>query len=467
MKKSTLMPKISVLLVLITVLSADHEIRAKEFSLQVLHVFQSPGPGFPGSGVLRTSDGSLYGVTPQGNALEGGNGWGTIYRIAPDGQITVLTVFNGAIGYYPTAGLVEGNDGNFYGSPRVGGPDGAWTSFFRISSTGGFTNICSLYGGTNSLMPDYAMILASDGNFYGTTTYGGAAYNESTGFSGGGTVFKLSSAGEFTLLTSFIGTNGLQPMGRLMQSTNGNIYGTTALGGQYGFGTVFYISPASDFHTLFSFIDTNGLGPQTGLVEARNGWLYGMAVDNGYEGHGAIYRISTNGEFATIASLNGTNGRYPVGSLVQDDDGNLYGLAKLGGAFDGGTVFRLTTNNEIEVIASFNDDTGQWPTELTSGGDGNFYGTTAVAGGPFGNGTVFRLAQVPEINLTSISNGVAYLNWTAFTGGVYQVEYKVSLSDTNWNPLSGRVTATASSASFTDSLATEASRFYRVGLLPW
>ena len=467
MKKPMLISKLSVLVFFITVLSADHEMQAKEFALQVLHVFQSPGPGFPGSGVLRTSDGSLYGVTPQGDALEGGNGSGTIYRIAPDGQITVLTVFNGANGYYPTAGLVEGTDGNFYGSPRVAGPDGAWTSFFRISSAGSFTNICSLYGGTNSFTPEYAMILASDGNFYGTTTYGGAGYNESGGSSGGGTVFKLTPAGEFTLLNSFTGTNGYQPMGRLMQSTNGNIYGTTVLGGQFGLGTVYYISPAGDFHTLFSFIDTNGIGPQAGLVEVRDGWLYGTAVDTGYEGYGAIYRISTNGEFATIASLKGINGRFPVGSLVQDDNGNLYGLTKLGGAFDGGTVFRLATNNEIKVIAAFNDDTGRWPTELTSGGDGNFYGSTGVEGGPFGNGTVFRLAQVPEINLTSKSNGVAYLNWTAFTNGVYQIEYKVSLSDTNWNPLSDRVTATASSASFTDSLATEASRFYRVGLLPW
>ena len=459
--------KHSILAIFIIVLLAGFDMRAKEFSLQVLHVFQSPGPGFPGSGVLQTSNGSLYGVTPQGNALEGGNGSGTIYRIAPDGQISVLMVFNGANGYYPTAGLVEGNDGIFYGSPRVAGPDGAWTSFFRISSTGSFTNICSLYGGTNSFTPEYAMILANDGNFYGTTTYGGAGYNESGGSSGGGTVFKLTPAGEFTLLNSFTGTNGYQPIGRLMQSTNGNIYGTTALGGQFGLGTVFYIAPTGDFHMLYSFIDTNRLGPQTGLMEARNGWLYGMAVDTGYEGHGVIYRISTNGEFATIASLNGTNGRYPVGSLVQDDDGNLYGLTKLGGAFDGGTAFRLTTNNEIKVITSFNDDTGQWPTELTKGSHGNFYGTTAVSGGPFGNGTIFRLVQVPEIYSTSVSNGTVYLNWTSFTGGVYQIEYKISLSDTNWNLLSARTTATTNSTSFTDSIAVAASRFYRVSLLPW
>jgi uncharacterized repeat protein (TIGR03803 family) len=467
MKKSRLVSTLLVLGLSMVALSVDFAALAKEFSLQVLHVFQSPGPVFPGSGVLRTADGSLYGTTSDGDALEGGNGWGTIYRIAPDGQITVLTVFSGAIGYYPTAGLVEGSDGGLYGSPRVGGPDGAWTSFFRITSAGDFTNICSVSGGTNSFQPEYAMILARDGNFYGTTTYGGTAYNESAGSSGGGTLFRLTPAGDFTLLNSFVGTNGFQPVGRLMQSINGNIYGVTAFGGEDGLGTVFYISPAGDFHTLFSFIDTNQLAPQTGLLEARDGWLYGMAVDNGYAGHGAIYRISTNGDFTAIATLNGTNGRYPVGSLVQDDDGAFYGLAKLGGAFDGGTAFRLTTNNEIEVIASFNGDTGQWPTELIRGGDRNIYGTTAVSGGPFGAGTVFRLAQVPEIRLTAPSNGVVHLTWSAFASGVYQVEYKASLSDSNWNALSGRITATANSASFADSGATDTAGFYRVSLLPW
>jgi len=98
------MSKLWILAALTTILSVGYEVRAKEYSLQVLHVFQSPGPLIPGSGVLRTSDGSLYGVTPQGDALEGGNGYGTIYRIAPDGQITVLNVFDGSYGYYPTAG---------------------------------------------------------------------------------------------------------------------------------------------------------------------------------------------------------------------------------------------------------------------------------------------------------------------------------------------------------------------------
>lgn len=445
------------------------QIEAKEYGLQVLHVFESPGPLDPGGGVLRTSDGSLYGVTPAGNALEGGNGSGTIYRIAPDGQISVLAVFNGPngpYGYYPTAGLTAGNDGGFYGSTRGPGPNGAWTSFFRITSTGNFTNIVSLYGDTNGFQPEYAMLQASDGNLYGTTTYGGAGYNENSGSSGGGTVFKFTPEGNFTLLNSFIGTNGFQPMGRLMESSNGNIYGTTALGGQFSRGTIFSISVAGGFQVIHSFDNADGIAPQAGLVEARNGWLYGTGVDDGFYGYGAIFRASTNGNIEPVAFFNGSNGRFPVGSLVQGDGDELFGVAKLGGLYDGGTAFRLTTNNVIQVIASFSDTTGRWPTELTKGGDGNFYGTTAVLGGPFGSGTVFRLVQLPEIYSTSISNGLMHLSWTAFANGVYQVEFKNSWIESNWTVLSGRIVAATNSASFLDTNPSPISRFYRVTVLP-
>lgn len=253
-----------------------------------------------------------------------------------------------------------------------------------------------------------------------------------------------------------------------MQSTNGNIYGVTAWGGQFGQGTIFCVSTNGNFQTIFAFDGISETPPTTGLVEGDDGWLYGMS-DGIYDGtgRGNIFRVSMNGDFDVVASFNGTNGRYPKGSLVKDADGQLYGLAQMGGVFDGGTAFRLTTNHEIKVLASFNQDTGQWPTELTRGADGNFYGTTSVSGGEYIDGTVFRLVQVPEISPVSVSNGAAHLDWTAFASGVYQVEYKASLSDTNWNLLSGRITATTNSTAFTDLSATDASRFYRIGLLPW
>jgi uncharacterized repeat protein (TIGR03803 family) len=442
-------------------------INAEECSLQILHVFQSPGPLIPASGVLRTADGSLYGVTPQGDALQGGNGYGTIYRIAPDGQISVLAVADGSFGFYPKAGLVQGSDGNFYGSPQTGGPDGAFASFFRITPTGDFTNICSLYGGTNGYQIDYAMTLASDGNFYGTTSYGGAGYSDSNDAFNGGTVFRLTPTGDYTILNSFVGTNGFQPAGRLMQSTNGNIYGVTAFGGAFGLGTVFCVSPAGDCKTIFSFNGASQAVPATGLVEGDDGWLYGMTAGQDTQGDGTIYKVSTNGDFSVVASFDGANGSYPSGSLVKGDHGEFYGLTELGGAFDGGTAFKLTTNQAIEVITSFSDGTGDWPTELTRGQDGNFYGTTAVQGGPYGDGTVFRLVPTPDVKLMPQANGSWRLQWNAFTGGVYQVESKTSLSGTNWNSLSGRITAATNVASFIDSPTEAQSRFYRLVLLPW
>ncbi len=440
---------------------------AAVLSLQVLHEFQSPGPIHPGSGVVRTSDGSLYGTTPEGNALEGGTGYGTVYRITPDGQLSVLTVFDGANGYYPAAGLVEGMDGRLYGTARSGGPNAGWARIFAITPDGIFTNIF-VFHGTNGYAPEYAMTLGKDGSFYGTTVYGGAGYNETNGISNGGAVFKVSTAGEFTLLNSFTGTNGFQPMGRLVQANNGRFYGTTAFGGQFGFGTVFSISTEGEFRTILSFDGTNGKTPVTGLIEAESGGLYGMTEgDAEGQGRGMIFKISTNGILTTIAEFNGANGRYPSGSLAQGDNELLYGVTKLGGAHDGGTIFSVTTNGAITTLVSFEDGIGRWPTEISRRSDGNFYGTTAVLGGPFGAGTVFRLAQTPEIFPTSVSNGVVRLSWSAFTGGVYQVEYRAGLDGTSWSSLSGRITATGNSASFEDSFGPATSRYYRVTLLAW
>src|SRR2546429_8207958 len=176
-------------LLFLAVLTLGFELKAGYFSLQVLHVFQPPGPFHPSSGIVRTLDGSLYGTTPEGNALEGGNGDGTVYRIAPNGQLSVLAVFFGTNGHYPTGGLVEGLDGDLYGTARVGGPNNDWASVFEVTPRGTFTNIFEFYG-TNGYQPEYAMIRGSDGNFYGTTTYGGEGYNETNGTSNGGTVFK-------------------------------------------------------------------------------------------------------------------------------------------------------------------------------------------------------------------------------------------------------------------------------------
>jgi uncharacterized repeat protein (TIGR03803 family) len=450
---------------LLAILSIGYGAVASEYTLQVLHPFLSPGPGFPASGVLQTSDGSLYGTTSQGDSLEGGNGSGTIYRITPDGQISVLYVFDGTLGYYAAAGLVQGNDGNFYGAPRTGA-GGTIQSFYRITSGGNITNFCSLYSATNGFQVDYAMILANDGNFYGTTTYGGAGYSEENDAYDGGTVFKLTADGNYTVINSFVGTNGFEPVGRLMQAKNGYIYGATSSGGLYGNGTVFCISTNGEFQMVYSFANTADFTPQGGLVEARDGWLYGMAADNDNDGAGLIYKVSTNGDFVQVAQLDASCGQYPVGSLVMGDDCKLYGVAELGGTYNGGTAFRMATNGQIEVIVSFNEDTGMWPTELSRGIDGNFYGTTSVQGGSYCDGTVFRLVQVPELAMNSSSNAVVGLAWNAFTNGVYQVEYKTSITDADWIPLNEPITATANLVSISDT-PSSFSRFYRISVLPW
>ena len=211
-----------------------------------------------------------------------------------------------------------------------GGVDSSIFSISPVSDFAIFFNFDSPI--TNGYEPG-PLLLATDSNFYGATEYGGSSYNPDAGSGGGGTAFKLTSTGQFMLLNSFTGTNGFRPTGRLMQASNGVIYGVTIEGGMSGLGSIFSISPDGSFQSLFSFDGSNGSTPVTGLVEGEDGWLYGMTENDeeSSDGGGAIYKVSTNGEFAIVASFNGLNGRYPCGSLVKGDGGVLYGVTQLGG----------------------------------------------------------------------------------------------------------------------------------------
>jgi len=432
---------------------------AADYSLQVLHRFVPPGPLHPASGVLRTPDGNLYGTAPEGTALEGGNGHGVVYRITPEGQLLVLAVADGVNGYYPTAGLAAGEDGRFYGSFLD-------LNVFSVAPAGSLANVFS-FGLTNGYQPG-PLLPGGNGDFYGSTRYGGAGYNETNNALNGGTAFRLTTNGIHTLIVSFTGANGLQPNGRLLRAGDGYIYGTTAAGGEHDAGTVFRISPSDTFDTLTSLDGTNLIHPGTGLVEAGDGWLYGMTTGgDAQDAHGSIFKVSTAGDVSLVARFNGANGRHPTGSLVRGDNGCLVGVTRLGGAYDGGTAFVLLTNAAIRVLCSFGPDTGQWPTEIIPSGDGNLYGTTSVLGSAFAAGTVFRLARTPVMSAAATANGILHLAWTSFAGGVYQVESSSEPAGAAWFPCSGRITANAGSASWEGDTASAPARYYRVSLLPW
>src|SRR5204863_365766 len=179
-------------------------------------------------GLVQGSDGNFYGTTTVGGNYNGGEG--TVLKISATGVMTTLYLFTGDQGGGNLCGLVQSSDGNFYGTTAGGGNHGGFGTVFKISATGGLTTLYSFTGGKDGWSPLAGLVQGSDGSFYGTTIDGGSD-------GGQGTVFKISATGALTTLYSFTGgQDGGFPSG-LVQGSDGNFYGTTDGGGVGGAGT--------------------------------------------------------------------------------------------------------------------------------------------------------------------------------------------------------------------------------------
>jgi uncharacterized repeat protein (TIGR03803 family) len=189
-------------------------------------------------------DGYFYGTTEYGgtNGISAG-GYGTIFKISTNGALTSLYSFTGGNdGGYPYAGLVQGSDGNFYGTASGGGKYNYGT-VFKMSATGALTNLYSFTGGNDGNGPNAALVQASDGYFYGTAYYGGP--------DGFGTVFRISTNGALTTLYSFTGgIDGASPPAALVQGHDGSFYGTTYGGNGAAGGTVFRLTIVPEVQTV-------------------------------------------------------------------------------------------------------------------------------------------------------------------------------------------------------------------------
>jgi uncharacterized repeat protein (TIGR03803 family) len=356
----------------------------------------------PEGGLVQGSDGNFYGTAYQGGTSTNCPfGCGAVFRISPGGSYTNLHSFAGPPidGANPYGGLVQGNDGNFYGTTKFGGTSNSGT-VFRISAVGQLTNLWMFTGGSDGGIPFYAPVQGSDGNFYGTASIGGT--------NGVGAVFRISPGGSYTNLYSFgLYPDGFLPEGGLVQGSDGNFYGTTYLGGTNtncleGCGTVFRISPSGSYTSLYSFAGppNDGNSP-AGLVQGSDGNLYGTTAFGNTNGDGAVFRISPNGTYTNLHFFTGSpnDGRNSYAGLVQASDGNLYGTTFYGGTSTNcgsgcGTVFRISLTGSYTSLYSFfaalpND--GIAPIDgLVQGSDGNIYGTTRN-GGTSHIGTVFKL----------------------------------------------------------------------------
>src|SRR5437868_66023 len=246
------------------------------------------------------------------------------------------------------------------------------------------------FNGGDGRSPEAALVQGSDGNFYGTTVLGGAHLK--------GTVFKIDATGSLTTLHSFSGFpgDGAVPFAGLVQGSDGNFYGTTASGGAFFQGTVFRMTPSGAITVLHSFNSffSEGAVPLSGLVQGGDGNFYGTTAFGGAHGEGTVFKICGERNLIAQRSCSGSasEGASPIAGLVQGSDGNFYGTTAFGGAHVKGTVFNIDATGSLITLHSFSGSPGEGAVPfagLVQGSDGNFYSTTAL-GGAHGEGTVFK-----------------------------------------------------------------------------
>jgi uncharacterized repeat protein (TIGR03803 family) len=290
----------------------------------------------------------------------------------------------------PTAGVIQGSDGNFYGVTGYGGANNAGT-VYKITPAGVETVLWSFGSGSDGSYPSASLVQGSDGNFYGTATSGGAYEH--------GAVFKITPSGSETVLWSFgaSDSDGMLPATGLIQATDGNFYGATEYGGTSGYGNIFRITPSgteTEVVALAYAPDRNNY--VTGLIQGSDGSLYGMmtADSSGGDGngYGSTFKLTLDGTLTTLGQFDGTDGSLPVGKLVQASDGNFYGMTERGGSSGYGNIFKMTPSGTVSNVYAFVADIdGENPAGgLIQGSDGNLYGVTPY-GGADGNGILFQV----------------------------------------------------------------------------
>lgn len=412
---------------------------ALDGTFTILYEFSGGPSGAGPRSIVQGIDGFFYGVTQFGGAFDRG----TIFRMMPEGDVTILYNFSGGLdGGCPISGLTLADDGTFFGTTPIGGSADLGV-IFRMTTAGNVTTVHAFEGNnSDGAAPMAGLVLASDGNFYGTTAFGGT---------GAGTVYRLSASGVFSLLASFGSAgDGALPRASLLRTSDGSLYGTTSRGGVLDFGTVFRIAPSGVFSIVHDFVDdgldgtrpvagliqsadgsfygttygtfetefygtygtvfrmttsgavtllhtftggSDGLGPAASLLETQNGFL-GTTIGGGSHGMGTVFRVTSSGTTTIVHDFAGgsADGAQPKAALVPGSDGNFYGTTARGGSADRGTIFRMTPAGVVTVLYSFKGGTdGATPSGLLRANDGSFYGTTSANGGS-NLGTAFRVS---------------------------------------------------------------------------
>jgi uncharacterized repeat protein (TIGR03803 family) len=339
-------------------------------------------------------------------------------------KFTTLLNFNGTDGGNPAGPLVQGLDGNLYGTAVAGGSSaycpfgtGFCGTVFKITPSGSLTTLysfCSQPNCADGFWPFAGLTLGTDGSFYGTTDNGGPSANGFCAPYGCGTTFKITPAGELTTLYDWCSlpncADGEPAFGQfpvsLIPASDGNLYGSTSGGGVGPYaGTIFKLTPTGQLSTLYDFPD--GSLP-VGLTQGGDGNFYGTTYGGGAYGYGTVFKVTQEGALTTLYNFcseggsSCTDGLQPLAPLLEGIDGNFYGTTSGGGTGSAcgdssgcGTLFKITPKGGLTTIYNFcsqsNCGDGQLPgNTLAEGTDGNFYGETSY-GGANGDGILFEL----------------------------------------------------------------------------
>jgi uncharacterized repeat protein (TIGR03803 family) len=356
-------------------------------TLSYLAVFNGTNGSGP-STVIQATDGNFYATTA--GAGEGDGSVGNVVRITPDGEISSIYSFCSkplcADGEYPETSPILGSDGNFYGVTVQGGSDlnnaGGWGTVYKITLDGQLTTLytfCTVSPCADGANP-VGIMQAADGNLYGVTSSAGGGYNA-------GTLFKITTTGEFSIVHSFCSlancADGWEPGSAPIQGIDGSLIGTTRWGGTHGGGVVYSISPLGTFNVVHTFFCSNPPCPRgyapNGVVQDAAGNLFGTTLFGGSAGDGTAFEITSTHQFKLLHSFTYGAGTDP-NTLTLGNDGNFYGTTE--GINGYGTIYRITPAGAYTTLHNFTYGGGSTVpyTGLHQAPDGNFYGAVEYYG---------------------------------------------------------------------------------------
>jgi|ERR1700683_126801 uncharacterized repeat protein (TIGR03803 family) len=363
--------------------------QAYTFSTPVNFSSAKKGPYYP-SDLIIDSAGNLYSTSAYG----GHYNYGTVFKVTPDGVVHVLHSFAGppADGSYPYGALTRDKSGNLYGITYFGGTEidcngyAGCGTVFKVTPEGQETVLYNFTDTSDGGLTQGTLTLDSKGDMYGV------AEGDDPGL-----VFKLTPADVFSTVYDFgqyIGTGAT-----LIMDKAGNLYGTTYQGGEYATGTVFELTPEGEETTLYTFTGgTDGKYPNSKLTQDAAGNLYGSALGGGTADGGVVFKISSTRVYSVLYSFcqlpNCADGQLPNGWLTLDSAGNLYGITENSGPYVG-VVFKVTPSGVESVLYVGTYTFGQASdqgTALVMDKSGNLYGSY-FAGGTSNQGMIFKLTK--------------------------------------------------------------------------